>query len=129
MSQYIARCIFEQLQQIITAGTDFIDIPSYHQRGGNIPGDDEFITQNLLYRTHFGFVEVALLKGGRVMKSTTIHMIAMAFVLATLSTSALAATHYIKADGTGDYATIQAGVNAAVAGDTEVRGEGIEGVK
>ena len=52
------------------------------------------------------------------MKSTTILSIATLIVLSILSTSAFAATHYIKADGTGDYATIQDGINAAANGDT-----------
>jgi parallel beta-helix repeat protein len=49
-----------------------------------------------------------------------------AFVaLSTLAASGLAATHYIKHDGTGDFATIQDGVNASSAGDTVLLAAGI----
>ena len=51
---------------------------------------------------------------GQVMKKALIVSIG---ILLCFVSSGIAATHYIKPDGTGDFPTIQDGINAAVAGD------------
>ena len=51
------------------------------------------------------------------MRKIIIYACTSALILAALAVSALAATIYVKPDGSGDYPTIQAGINAAVTGD------------
>ena len=44
--------------------------------------------------------------------------VVLALLVLSVASTSIAATHYIKADGTGDYTTIQDGITASVAGDT-----------